>query len=83
MKYEVVLYDLLNDGESWYVNDVHPTGRYIEVEDVEETAIDTALKQAGFDMGEFEIDHGGDSDGVIYILDNMGDPYFELREVAQ
>lgn len=83
-QYEVVLYDLWENEEGKWVNDVLLTGIHIELSpdfDIPEVAKE--LDKAGFEniQEEFSIDHGSFGDRFIYFLDNMGDPYFELREV--
>lgn len=83
--FEVVLYDLWeNEEEGKWVNDVFLTGIHIELgKNFGIPEVREALKQAEFNVQEdFSIDHGSFGDRVIYFLDNMGDPYFEIREVS-
>ena len=84
-QYEVVLYDLWeNEEEGKWVNDVFLTRIHIELgENFDIPEVREALKQAEFENIQegFTVDHGSFGDKYIYFLDNMGDPYFELREV--
>lgn len=80
--YELVTYDLIDDGESLSVNDVYKTGIEVELSELmTDRDIINELKQLGVinlqaQYKSYDID--GDFEYVLYI-NFKGDPCCELR----
>lgn len=84
-RFEFISYDVLHDGEGWYVNSAHCTGHIIEIpaKDLEHDAtLIKYLKKIGeirkhVHNSKIEID--GD-ENVLY-FNYLGKPEFEYRRV--
>lgn len=83
--YELITYDLINDGESLSVNDIYKTGITLDLDEtVEDKVIISELKQLGIlnlnaHYKNFEID--GEPEYVYYI-NFKGNPCCELRNIG-